>query len=207
MSMQVIGTGVGRTGTTSLKIAIGQLGLGPCHHMDEVVEDLPRHVPLWSAALAGEPDWTAIYDGYASAVDWPTAGFFRELYAAFPSAKFILTHRSPESWADSFTATIYKLIASADEIPPEMLDWLDMCRGVVTRTGFPANLERAALIENFISHNDSVRAAIPADQLLVYQVKEGWGPLCEFLGVAAPDGAFPRANDRQEFWDVVAGKN
>ena len=207
MSMQVIGTGVGRTGTTSLKIAIGQLGLGPCHHMDEVIQDLPRHVPLWSSALAGKPDWAAIYDGYSSAVDWPTAGFFRELYVAYPSAKFILTHRSPESWADSFSATIYKLLAEGDKMPAEMHDWLDMCNGVIARTGFPAGMDRSALIDNFAAHNDAVKAAIPADQLLVYQVKEGWAPLCDFLGVATPDEAFPRANDRQEFWDLVSGIN
>ena len=203
--MQVIGTGVGRTGTTSLRIAIDQLGLGPCHHMDEVIEDLPRHVPLWYAALADKPDWTAIYNGYTSAVDWPTAGFFRELYAAYPSAKFILTHRSSESWADSFFATIYKLLAQGSEIPAEMHDWLEMCRGVVERTGFPQGLDRDALIERFVGHNNAVRAAIPSDQLLVYQVKEGWGPLCDFLGIAAPDEAFPRTNNRQEFWDLVTG--
>ena len=203
--MQVIGTGVGRTGTTSLRIAIDQLGLGPCHHMDQVIEDIPRHVPLWSAALAGKPDWAAIYNGFASAVDWPTAGFFRELYAAYPSAKFILTHRNPESWADSFCETIYKLLAEDSEIPAEMRDWVKMCSGVVARTGFPQGLDRDALIEKFVGHNNAVRAAIPADQLLVYQVKEGWGPLCDFLGIAAPEEAFPRTNNRQEFWDLVAG--
>ena len=108
--MRVIGAGVGRTGTYSLKLAINQLGLGPCHHMEAVLHDMPVQVPLWSDALCGRPDWRRIYSGFASAVDWPTARYFRELRAAYPSARFVLTIRDPEKWADSFAATIYKLL-------------------------------------------------------------------------------------------------
>jgi hypothetical protein len=206
MTMHVIGAGVGRTGTYSLKIAINQLGLGPCHHMEAVLQNMPVQVPLWSAALNGEPDWPAIYSGFASAVDWPTACFFRELAGAYPQAKFVLTHRSPESWADSFGATIYKLLADRDNAPPEMRDWLEMSSGVISRTGFPPGLDRDGLMNRFTAHNEAVKDAIPAERLLVYQVREGWGPLCDFLGVAAPDEPFPRTNDRAEFWDRVSGK-
>jgi len=206
MTLHVIGAGVGRTGTYSLKLALNQLGLGPCHHMEEVLLKMPVQVPLWMDAVNGQPDWDAIYDGYESAVDWPTAGFFRELSAAYPSAKFILTHRSPENWTDSFSATIYKLMASKDQTPPEMHAWLDMATGVIDKTGFPAGLDRADLMRAFAAHNDAVKAAVPARQLLVYQVKEGWGPLCDFLGVPVPDAPFPRTNDRAEFWDRVSGK-
>lgn len=203
--MQVIGTGVGRTGTYSLKLAINQLGLGPCYHMEEVIHNMPQYVPLWSEALNGAADWQSIYDGYPSAVDWPTAGFFRELFAAYPSAKFVLTLRSPESWADSFGGTIYQLLAGRDQAPPEMRDWLEMSAGVIARTGFPDGLDRDALMEAFVAHNDAVRATIPPDRLLVFEARQGWGPLCEFLGVAAPDEPFPRSNHREEFWDRVSG--
>ncbi len=204
--MQLIGTGVGRTGTYSLKLAINQLGLGPCHHMEEVLHNMPLQVPLWSAALNGAADWQSIYDGYPSAVDWPTAGFFRELYEAYPSAKFVLTLRSPESWADSFGGTIYQLLAGRDEAPPEMRDWLEMSAGVIARTGFPDGLDRDGLIAAFVAHKDAVRATIPPGQLLEFEVKQGWGPLCEFLEVPVPDEPFPRSNHREEFWDRVNGK-
>lgn len=206
MAISVIGTGVGRTGTYSLKLAINQLGLGPCHHMEEVLRNMPVQVPLWSAALDGRPDWEAIYAGYGSAVDWPTAGFFRELLKAYPTAKFILTHRSPENWADSFGETIYTLLASRDQAPPDMKDWLNMATGVIAKTGFPEGLDRDALIKAFNAHNDAVKDTIPAKQLLVYQVKDGWAPLCEFLGKPIPAEPFPRTNDRAEFWERVAGK-
>lgn len=201
--MQVIGAGVGRTGTYSLKLAITQLGFGPCHHMEEVLQNQPVQVPLWSSALDGSPDWQAIYSGYDSAVDWPTAGFFRELAAAYPSAKFILTVRSPESWADSFSQTIHKFVAERERVRAEMLPWIDMVVRVLGKTGFPDDLGVAALREAFIAHNEAVKATIPAEQLLVYEVKDGWEPLCEFLGVPMPDEPFPRTNDRGEFWELV----
>ena len=206
MTMHVIGAGVGRTGTYSLKLAINQLGLGPCHHMEEVLHNQSVQVPLWAAAVNGHADWEAIYKGYESAVDWPTAGFFRELSAAYPSAKFVLTVRSPESWAESFSETIYKLLAGRDDAPEEMRAWLDMGVGVISKTGFPDGLDVAGMMKAFTAHNDAVKAAIPAHQLLVYQVKDGWNPLCAFLGVPVPDSPFPRTNDRSEFWDLVSGK-
>ncbi len=205
MAMNVIGTGVGRTGTYSLKLALNQLGLGPCHHMEEVLHNMPAQVPLWSAVLDGNPDWREIYSGYESTVDWPTACFFRELLEAYPEARFVLTHRNPESWADSFGSTIYRLIAARDEAPPEMKAWLDMASGVIAKTGFPDGLDREGLMRAFTAHNEAVKRAIPADRLLVYQVKEGWEPLCTFLGVPVPDTPFPRSNDRAEFWDRVNG--
>lgn len=204
MTMKVIGAGVGRTGTYSLKLAINRLGLGPCHHMEEVLHNRPVQLPLWVAAASGEPDWDAIYDGYGSAVDWPTAAFFRELSVAYPQAKFVLTHRSPESWAASFSETIYKLLAGRDQAPEDMRPWLDMGANVIGRSGFPAGLDVAGLMAGFTAHNEAVQEVIPADRLLVYQVKEGWGPLCDFLGVPVPDEPFPRTNDRSEFWDLVA---
>jgi len=206
MTMQVIGVGVGRTGTYSLKLAINQLGLGPCHHMEEVLHNQLVQVPLWAAAVNGHPDWEAIYTGYDSAVDWPTAGFFRELSATYPRAKFILTLRSPESWAESFSQTIYKLVAGRADAPEDMHAWLDMAGGVVSKTGFPGGLDVSALRNAFNAHTNAVKASIPADQLLIYQVKDGWEPLCAFLDRPVPAEPFPRTNDRGEFWDRVSGK-
>jgi hypothetical protein len=202
--MKVIGLGVGRTGTLSLKVALERLGMGPCHHMEEVLQNQPAQVPLWTAALDGNPDWQAIYSGYQSAVDWPTAGFLHELAAAWPSAKFILTVRSPQSWADSFSHTIYPFLTERERIKAEMLPWIDMAARVIAKTGFVSGLDSAKLRQVFEGHNEAVRATIPAQQLLVYQVKEGWEPLCKFLGLPVPAEAFPRTNDRSEFWELVS---
>ena len=116
-----------------------------------------------------------------------------------------MTLRSPETWADSFGGTIYKLLAGRNQAPPEMRDWLEMAAGVIAKSGFPEGLDRDGLMAAFAAHNDAVRATIPPGQLLEFEVKQGWGPLCEFLGVAAPDEPFPRTNHREEFWDRVNG--
>jgi len=125
MPLKVIGVGVGRTGTYSLKLALNELGLGPCFHMEEVLINAPTQIPMWSTAADGNPDWETIFDGYESAVDWPTARFFRELSKAYPDAKFILTDRNPDNWAQSFAGTIYKLLAQPEQLPDEMKGWLD----------------------------------------------------------------------------------
>ena len=204
MTLQVIGTGVGRTGTMSLRLAINELGLGPCYHMEDVMDEIATRVPLWSDVLNGNPDWPAIYDGFNSAVDWPTAAFFRELVSQYPSAKFVLTIRNPENWAASFGSTIYKLLAEKDKAPPEVKGWLEMAEGVIAHSGFPSGLDNDALMQAFVAHNEAVKSAIPADQLLVFEVKEGWEPLCNFLGRPVPDEPFPRTNNREEFWDLVS---
>ena len=100
MGLRVIGSGLGRTGTASLKQALEQLGFGPCHHMKEVL-DHPESVPLWVEAFEGRPDWDAIFRGYGSAVDAPTCKFWRELSACYPEAKIVHTLRQPDEWFDA----------------------------------------------------------------------------------------------------------
>ena len=87
-----------------------------------------------------------------------------------------------------------------------MQTWLKKASDVIAKTGFPLGLDRDELISGFNSHNDAVKEAIPADRLLVFEVKEGWLPLCDFLNVPVPDMDFPRTNHREEFWDRVNGK-
>ena len=211
MSLEVIGAGVGRTGTNSLRIALNQLGFGPCYHMYEALPNIPTALPLWSAALDGRADWPTIFRDYASAVDWPTAGFFRELNAAYPKAKFVLTVRSSQSWAQSFSETIYRSLAEGDQAPAALKPWVDMVKGVVSKTGFPSGLDVSGLASAFEAHTNAVKAAIPADRLMLYEVKHGWPPLCAFLSVPEPAEPFPLTNSRDEFWKVLdavkAGSN
>ncbi|MEQ8689375.1 MAG: sulfotransferase, partial [Pseudomonadales bacterium] len=143
--------------------------------------------------------------GFNAAVDWPTASFYRELHEAFPDARFVLTYRDPDTWAESFSDTIYHSIAGRAAAPPQARDWLDMAADVIARAGFPMGLDRQQLAAAFTAHNDAVKAALPSEQLLVFQVKEGWSPLCDFLGVPTPEQPFPRRNDRAEFWQLVKG--
>jgi hypothetical protein len=203
--MHVIGAGLGRTGTYSLKFALNQLGLGPCHHMEEVLHNMNRQVPLWEAVLAGKADWAEVYKGYASAVDWPTASFFRELAAVYPDARFVLSTRSAESWADSFGETIYAVLHGRDQAPPDKRDWLEMVVKIIAKARIPLGLDRSGLLDAFRAHEAAVKSAVPADRLLVFDVKQGWAPLCAFLGKPVPAEPFPRTNDREQFFELLKG--
>ncbi len=203
MELKVIGLGVGRTGTYSLKTALEALQFGPCHHMERVAQNMSVQLPLWNEALNNPTNFEAVYEGMQSAVDWPTAAFYKELYACYPNAKFILTHRSKASWAESFGSTIYKLLTDRQNAPAPVQEWLNMVVKVIEKTGFDMGLDFEGLAERFEAHNNAVINLFPPEQLLVYQVKEGWEPLCKFLNVDAPTTEFPRTNNREEFWDLV----
>ena len=138
-------------------------------------------------------------------MDWPGAGFWRELAEANPAAKVILTVRSAESWYESFSGTINQLLASRANAPPHMQGFLAMAVAVITRTGIPIDGSRDELIKAFNDHTARVIAAIPPERLLVYEVKEGWPKLCAFLGKPVPDEPFPRTNTVEDFWARIRG--
>jgi hypothetical protein len=194
MALKVIGAGFGRTGTLSLKLALEQLGFGPCHHMLEVVKR-PETVGSWEAAADGGPvDWARMFQGFSATVDWPSATFWRQIAEAFPDAKVILTRRDPEAWFASTQATIFA---------PDYSDPTDPFQRMVSKVIgdlFERRLhDKAKVIEVYNRHNETVRRTIAPERLLVYEVAEGWGPLCDFLGVPAPATPMPRVNSTEDF--------
>ena len=205
MTLELIGAGFGRTGTLSLKQALETLGLAPCHHMLEVMLH-PGSDEGWYRAALGEPtDWKALVSGYRAQVDWPGCRFWRELSEAFPAAPVLLSLRDPERWYESAHETIYQAVRRALESDdPEVRARLRMPDKVVFQDTFGGRFEdRAFAIGVFEAHNEAVQRAIPAERLLVYQVAEGWEPLCRFLGRPVPEVAFPHANSRDEFRAMV----
>ena len=204
MSLKVISLGFGRTATMSLRMALNQLGFDPCYHMEDVLQDMPKRTPQWNQALAGNPDWDAIFDGFNSAVDWPVAAFTGELLAYYPEAKFILSSRSVESWYDSISQTILAVLGAPEKWPEEQREWLEMVYEVVVNRSLGGSLEQDAVMDAFRKHEEMVKKTIPAEKLLVFEAKDGWEPLCKYLGVPVPEGPYPRSNDRQEFFELMA---
>jgi hypothetical protein len=201
MTLKVIGAGYGRTGTMSLKLALDQLGFGPCHHMVEVFAH-PESMGWWTAAADGKADWDRIFQGYVSAVDWPTATFYKELADRYPDAKVILTERDPEAWFKSTQATIF-----ARDMPDDAADpWIQMVLKVVGDLFERRMHDHDKLVSVFNAHNARVRQVIPAERLLVYEVAQGWAPLCEFLGVPVPEGPMPKVNSTEEFQGRLAAQ-
>jgi len=200
MSLRVVGAGLGRTGTLSLKLALEKLLGGPCYHMAEMLGH-PEHVPLWRAAARGElVDWEALFAGYRAGVDWPQGSFWEEIAEAFPDAIILLSLRDADSWWRSASETIFK-ISAAKTLAPE---WYAMVEEIFThRFVWPPDDEAAAKAA-FERYNADVLARAPKDRLLVWRASDGWGPLCERLGVPVPGEPFPRVNTREEFIGRVA---
>ena len=201
MALEVIGPGFGRTGTNSLKLALEQLGFGPCHHMFEV-RDNPQRLADWQKAARGEAvDWDKTFHGYRAQVDWPGARYWRELVGHYPKAKVILTVRDPDEWFESVQKTILPFIAArGSHSSPHMDAIAEMGHQAISVQVFHDRLhDRAHAIRVFKDHTAQVRAEIPKERLLVLDVAEGWEPLCRFLGVRVPAVPFPKTNSTREF--------
>ena len=196
MSLDVIGAGFGRTGTTSLKLALEHLGFTRCHHMTEVRRH-PETAVLWEAAAEGKPvEWEALLAGYRAVVDWPACYFYRELAGVYPDAKVILTLRDPEEWFRSTQATIFRP-EHARRIEQEPI--AGVVRNTIWRTFDGRQNDREHALAVYERHIDEVQRTIAPERLLVYDVAEGWEPLCGFLGVPIPGVPFPHANTSADF--------
>jgi hypothetical protein len=193
MGLKLIGAGVGRTGTLSLRQALETLLGEPCYHMFEV-RDHPEHVPLWHAAARGEPvAWQALLGPYGAAVDWPAAAFWPEIAAAFPDAVILLSTRDAEGWWRSASNTIFEAIQGVTG------PWREMVDAMLAARFTSATHDRDAAIAAFHAHNRAVREHVPAARLVEWQAGDGWEPLCAALGVPIPDLPFPHVNSTEEF--------
>jgi len=189
MGLMVVGAGLPRTGTRSLKEALEILLNGSCYHMQDVFSNLD-HVPVWRRALAGEPpDWSRFLEGYVATVDWPASAFWRELSAANPQALVILSRRAqPRTWWRSADRTI--LPGARVEQPEDLREWQRMFRELLGTRLTSQWPDEFAADDAYDRHNDEVRASAPA-RFLEWQATQGWEPLCRALGVAVPDRPFP----------------
>ena len=193
MTLKVVGAGLGRTGTMSLKAALEQLLGGPCYHMMEVFEH-PEHVAIWNRALSGETvEWSDVYAHYVATVDYPNAAVWEPLAAAYPDALVLLSSRDAAGWWKSASNTIIPAMQRA-AVNPDLAEWSRM----VTAFGLQADDPEASMAL-FDAHNAHVRATVPAARLIDWQPGDGWEPICEKLGVSVPSDPFPHVNTTDEF--------
>ena len=213
MTIRVIGAGFGRTGTKSLKKALEILGFEKCYHMSELITIHPEHIDYWEKLLAAqEVDWIGLFDGYQAIVDFPGAYFYRELMEQYPQAKVILTLRDPDQWYESASETIARPKSDPERNSqsgrnPIYSDqqqymmrigqlsnaaWDDLFHGQFA--------DKAYAISQFEIYNEEIKKNVPAEKLLVYEVTDGWEPLCNFLNRPIPKAQpFPNVNKRENF--------
>jgi hypothetical protein len=197
MALKAVGAGLGRTGSHSLKIGLETLLGGTCYHMVEVF-GRPADVPLWHAAILGNPpDWDTMFEDFSAAVDWPAAAMWKELHEAFPDSVVILSTRSSgEAWWKSFSETI--LPATLREPPPEMAAWHAMALDMMALLT-PDYADRDACIAAYEAHNEEVRRSVAPERLIDWTASDGWGPLCKGLGLSEPEVPFPHVNTTDDF--------
>jgi hypothetical protein len=199
MALRVIGAGLGRTATFSLKFALEHIGLGPCYHMAEVFAGARKNVPLWLDVIRGKPHWDTIFDGYQSTTDYPACSYWRELAGYYPDAKVVLTVRDADSWFESVSETIF---SEQMQGPVKGTPVGAMMQGAIFDAFGGQVNDRAFMTSWFKRRNQEVIDALPPERLLVFSPREGWSPLCAFLGVPVPRAPFPRVNSRDEIAHV-----
>jgi hypothetical protein len=200
MSLKVVGAGVGRTGTASLKLALEQLLEGRCHHMLDILNDHSQ-VPGWTDAIEGrDVDWQKLLSGYTAQVDWPGASFWCELSAANPDALVVLSSRDPEAWYRSASDTIFNVFNNP---PPGLEQWFTSVHRMFGERFSDDLGNPTAMMDAFEGHNAEVRAGVAGDRLLEWTASDGWEPLCERLGVPVPHEPFPVTNTTNETRAII----
>jgi Sulfotransferase domain len=219
--MRVIGAGLPRTATTTQAIAFERLGFGHCYHMRDLMMDFEKGLAMWEEAARGEPDWDAIFGDAQSTVDWPGGRYYKELLEHYPNSKVVLSVRAPEGWVRSMRETIWPMYfgdsvmhhmcAARAVLDPLWRRFMDLmiCMTWDEHTGALAPAEAtfdddglAAAMDRW---NERVKRDVPADRLLVWEPREGWEPLCEFLGAEVPDEPLPNVNDTAAFKEGILG--
>ena len=203
MTLQVVGAGVGRTGTHSLKVALEQLLGGPCYHMIETF-GRPDDIPVWHAAVNGEmPNWNEFLSEYRTAVDWPACAFWRELVAENPDAVVLLSSRDTAGWWKSANNTIFQVIDRPN--PPDDIAaaQMAMARDMLAKRFTPNWQDETEAKLAYERHNADVRASVPADRLIDWHPGDGWAPICRVLDLPVPSEPFPHLNSTDDFRAMV----
>ena len=217
--MKVIGAGLPRTATTTQMFALEQLGCGPCYHMRDLLMDLEGHLPLWEAVAEGKPDWERIFGEARSTVDWPSARYYRQLMDHYPEAKVLLSVRGGEEWAASMQQTIWGmwhghsvihyLSQARAVVDPLWGRYIDLMYGMnfdESTGAFAGDTSTTAgLVEAMERWNEEVKQTVPPERLLVWNPRDGYEPLCDFLGVEVPGEPLPRLNDTVAFREGIIG--
>ena len=208
--MKLIGAGLPRTATTTQMIAFEMLGL-PCYHMRDMMADMATSIPQWRKAFEGDGDWDEIFAGKESVADWPGSYHWRELMDVYPDAKVLLSVRSKESWVQSMQNTIaeiwfgdglmYHLAQAQYQIDPLYAAWLDLLYEMWAKADIMvgSNADAEEMAAGLERWNQDVIDTVPSDRLLVWDPKDGWGPLCDLLEMDVPDAPLPNVNDTANF--------
>lgn len=217
MSIKIIGAGLPRTGTNTLKESLEKLGYKKTYHMKELLVH-PENLQYWQTLKeTGTTNWDQLYNGYQATVDFPAYPWYKEHMKQYPDAKVILTVRPFDKWHSSVFSTIWqagpqnlpeklKMIAKLIMNPRlrKVISCVKLAKEMIFKVHFQGKFEDKIEAEKiFNQHIENVKAHVPADKLLIFDVSEGWGPLCKFLGVPEPNEPIPHLNKKENFKEML----
>jgi len=225
MPPKVIGAGHGRTGTNSTREALAKLYNCPkakVYHMDSILhEGQIADAKIWMDMLEakGKGDKEKVkalakpmLDPYECLLDYPPSIFYEELMELYPEAKCLITTREADAWYTSVVQTLYA-VRQAQEgtwmiyVDSWMIKFTAMVDALLWKGPnclLPNFIDdKAGTIKRFDEWTTTALSKFPKDRVLAFSVKEGWDPLCKFLGKPVPEGPYPRVNEAQVFADVI----
>ncbi|KAF2648401.1 NAD dependent epimerase/dehydratase [Lophiostoma macrostomum CBS 122681] len=212
---QVIGAGLSRTGTASFSEALRIILDGPVYHGGtQITLGKPVEIKSWIKIIDywppnNENDRKLVYsmirdrlDGYVASTDSPTNFCTRELMEVYPNAKVICTIRDPDGWVKSMegvsnSSTMWFLRVILFPLPG-MRHFVDYINGLRKQFEYLYGEHEPVTTKSYNRHIEWLKEIVPADRLIFFDVKDGWGPLCKALGKDVPEGVpFPRINDSE----------
>ncbi len=217
MSIKIIGAGLPRTGTNTLKHSLEKLGYTKTYHMKELLVH-PENLHYWKTLeKTSTTNWEELYNGCQATVDFPAYPWYKEHMKRYPDAKVILTIRPFDKWYDSVHSTIWlagpknifeKIVKLTKMLFNPRMKRAALCvkfaKRMIFQVHFQGKFEDKVFAEKmFNQHIADVKAFVPADKLLILDVSEGWGPLCKFLGVAEPAEPVAHLNKKEDFSEML----
>ena len=210
--MEVLSLGFSRTGTLSMQKALSILGYPDPYHFSSFYDNV-KDCDLWVEALQakfngkgkpyGEKEFDALLGHVGAVTDLPCIAFAKELIELYPEAKVVLVERNVDAWYKSWSTFMREgfnpflfFLARLDSgflgkiVAVGYLGCDQRCGGA---TNLGEALARSK--EEYAKHYAFVRSITPRERLLEFDLKDGWGPLCKFLGKPIPDEPFPHLNE------------
>lgn len=205
--------------------AMEQLGISPFHYVTipQNTRDFTmwnhaleaKFYPAKSSICLDREYFDHLLGHWGVCSDIPAVIFTEELVAAYPEAKVVLVERDPDKWFESYQKTVIAgtgnpLIPLLEKLDPEFIGQQGYAMDLILPNYFGVKEPRSAWCMNrpacfeewkrkakatYLAHNEMVKRVTPTDRLLLFELEDGWEPLCKFLGSEVPGSPFPRVNE------------
>ena len=198
--MKVICAGIPKTGTKSISKALRFLGFTVFDFEEQNLDFFDHWVDVFQNGT--KPDIKRVYQHAEAIVDVPGTFIYEEILEVFPDCKVILSEREEDSWVNSLVNQLNQLqprlnkLALLSPTARKLVNVLEYYWNAIVGSHNPKCTY--VFRKRYRIHNHRVKSIVPADKLLVYNVKQGWKPLCDFLGCKVPTVPFPHENIRGE---------